>query len=100
LRHSGAVRLANGVFAVFTTDTDPPGQPNQVTATSVGVFSNVIHRVLVDEEHGVYFGYDLEAEPVAQTKQLQVSVKPLDPEYAQRLRESPWWQSRRPAALP
>ncbi len=88
-----ATQLGNGVHVAFKTDyvaskamAGAAGQ-NRAVETRVEAESNVVHRVLVDSATGSYFGYELEVEPVKETKQFRVSVKALSPEFLQRLRE-------------
>lgn len=38
---------------------------------------NLIHRVLIDEKSGIYFGYDFEIEPDLAKNEFRVSIKPL-----------------------
>lgn len=92
-----ATQLSNGVHVAFKTDyvaSNPSTGPatgvrsqNRFLETRVEAESNVVHRVLVDSATGSYFGYELEVEPVKETKQFRVSVKALSVEFLQRLRE-------------
>jgi hypothetical protein len=70
--------------ASFKTQTDPPNlaQPFSVMGQ---IEANIMHRVWVDKVAGIYFGYDLEIEPLGETKQFKVSIKPLSQEFTQRL---------------
>jgi hypothetical protein len=88
-----ATQLGNGVHVAFKTEyvaskpaTGLPGQ-NRFLETRVEAESNVVHRVLMDSATGSYFGYELEVEPMKETKQFKVTVKALSPEFLQRLRE-------------
>jgi Tfp pilus assembly protein PilF len=47
--------------------------------------SNNVSRVLFDEASGSYFGYELEAEPLALRGRFKVVVKPLGPRVAEEL---------------
>lgn len=38
---------------------------------------NIVHRVLIDEKSGLYFGYDFEIEPASAQNMFKISVKPL-----------------------
>ncbi|HZS09582.1 MAG TPA: hypothetical protein VFD58_32440 [Blastocatellia bacterium] len=92
--HSGLARLDNGVTVSFSTQllvNDKPGESRNQT-TALYSQSNSISRILIDEETGVWFGYDLEAEPIPGTKQIRYTVKPLNPAAEQRLRESKWFR--------
>lgn len=87
-----STQLSNGVHVAFKTDY-VAAQPmaaagqNRAMETRVESESNVVHRILVDNATGSYFGYELEVEPVKDTKQFMVSVKALSPEFLERLRE-------------
>ncbi|MGI8995802.1 MAG: hypothetical protein ACR2GW_03925 [Pyrinomonadaceae bacterium] len=48
---------------------------------------NVIHRLLVDEQGVLVFGYDLVVEPLAANKTFKVSARPLARQFEARLRE-------------
>ena len=47
---------------------------------------NTIHRVLLDGEGNVIFGYDLVVEPSERARQFKVSVNPLSAQFEQQLR--------------
>lgn len=86
-------RLSNGVYVAFKTDyvgsksdLSLSGQ-DRFIETQVVAESNVLHRVLVNSVTGSYFGYALEVEPVEGAKRFRVSIKPLSPEFQQRLRQ-------------
>jgi hypothetical protein len=46
--------------------------------------TNLIHRVLIDEKSGLYFGYDIEITPSPYPNMFKVSVKPLSIEPAKQ----------------
>jgi hypothetical protein len=48
--------------------------------------NNVIHRVLVDKDGFFIFGYDLIIEPLIDSRQFKVSVRPLSPKFELQLR--------------
>ena len=39
--------------------------------------NDLIHRVLIDENSGIYFGYDFEIKPNASNDKFRISIKPL-----------------------
>ncbi|HEX8097595.1 MAG TPA: hypothetical protein VF507_06145 [Pyrinomonadaceae bacterium] len=47
---------------------------------------NLIHRVLVDQAGAFIFGYDLVVEPVVNSKQFRVTVRPFSAEFSEQLR--------------
>lgn len=80
-------------FRVEAAPTDTPGtnvnlrQIQAALTPQVMLADNhVVHRMLVDAEGSFVFGYDLIVEPVTQTKQFRVSVKPLSADFEERLR--------------
>jgi hypothetical protein len=84
---SGAISTVQttGKFsASFKTQTEPPNLAQPFTVIG-RIEANIIHRVWVDKARGSYFGYDLEIEPLNETKQFKVALKPLSQEFAQEL---------------
>ena len=73
-----SVRFKDGLTVVFTSETDPP-QSNRQTLASVQIDgdNNIIRRVYTDTERGVYFGYDVVVEPLAESEQFKLSFLPL-----------------------
>jgi hypothetical protein len=67
-----------GLTVKFTSETDPPSRDTG-TSGSVQIHGehNIVHRIFVDREHAVYFGYDLEVEPVPGTDQFTLTIKSL-----------------------
>lgn len=94
--------LHNGGFIAFKLELAPVGEPKAATnlngiqaALTPQVMlddDHVVHRVLVDAEGNLVFGYDLVVEPVGASKQFKVSVQPLSLEFERQLR------ARRPVA--
>jgi len=90
------VPLSSGGYVGFTIQRAPLGTqkisaslleaPVGVTPQMLVDDGNVIHRVLVDGEGGYVFGYDLVVEPISASRQFKVSVRPLTPEFEERLR--------------
>ena len=101
------VPMQGGAFVVFTTEAVPAGAPEVGGGFIESEESpNQIHRVFVDRQGELFFGYELLVEPVAATRQFRVSVRPLSAEYEQQLRARPAFRGRRlhpsynPAAFP
>lgn len=74
-----SVRSESGVTLVFTSETDPPGAGQQAVGIiqAVGGNKNVFHRAFIDNARGMYFGYDIEVEPVSGANQYKLVFKPL-----------------------
>ena len=87
------VPLEGGGFVSLSTEIVPAGS-TQLSFSSLEVESNVIHRVLVDEAGSFFFGYDLVIEPLLSSKQFRVTVRPLSPDFEQRLRARKSFQTR------
>lgn len=51
--------------------------------------NHVVHRVLVDGNGALIFGYDLIIEPLVNSRQFKVSVRPLDPAFEKRIGTRP-----------
>ena len=81
---AGGMGMSGKFSASFKTQTDPPNaaQPFSFMGQTD---SNTIHRVWADKAAGIYFGYDLEIEPLNEAKQFQVSIKPLSQEFARKI---------------
>jgi hypothetical protein len=87
------VPLKNGGFVAFKTETAVAGPAGLVPAPPDASLlatpyvlvddNDVMHRTLVDYRGDLVFGYDLVAEPLAETRQWRVSVRPLNPRYLQ-----------------
>ncbi|PYS47314.1 MAG: hypothetical protein DMF68_16350 [Acidobacteria bacterium] len=92
------VPMKAGYFVSFTTTPASSVINKEGFSTNFAeayFSSNTIRRVLVDREGSLYFGYALVIEPILQTKQFKVSVRPLSPEDEQELRTRKSFQTRR-----
>jgi hypothetical protein len=78
-------RVRGGGFVAFKTTTEPAAA-QEFSFSSAETESNVVHRVLIDKTGKFYFGYDLEIEPVLETRQFRVRVLPLSPEFDEQLK--------------
>lgn len=76
--------LQNGVSVKFSTITIP-AIPNKTVGSIVSMDSDTVHRVLVDNRTGQYFGYDLDVERVSDSKRFKLSITPLSSAFQQRL---------------
>lgn len=72
------VTFRSGVTLIFTSETDPPSR-EKMTPGSVQVrgSQNVVHRIFLDRENKIYFGYDVEVEPLTGSDQYTLIIKPL-----------------------
>jgi hypothetical protein len=78
-------RLKSGGFVAFKTTTEP-ATTQEFSFSGTETDSDVVHRVLIDKSGSFYFGYDLEVEPVFETRQFRVRVLPLSREFEEQLR--------------
>lgn len=90
------IPMRGGYFVAFTTDADPSNARALSSSFAEAYFqSQTIRRVFVDSGSDFYFGYDLIVEPVADTKQFRVSVRPLSAEDENDLRTRTSFKTRR-----
>lgn len=94
---NATARLSNGIYVGFSTRADEP-KAASMSYTIETDADNVIHRVLVDQGGGFFYGYDLRVETIPNSKQLKVSIMPLSAEMEQRLRRQSSAATRRPRA--
>ncbi len=91
------VPLENAGYVAFKTEAVSPETQNASTSSELDLQSvvkpqvlvdenHVVHRVLVDTSGVLIFGYDLVIEPLVNSRQFKVSVRPLDPEFEKRMR--------------
>jgi hypothetical protein len=78
-------RLKSGGFVSFKTTTEP-ASAQEYSFSGAEIDSNVVHRVLLDKSGAFYFGYDLEVEPLLESREFQVRVLPLSREFEEQLR--------------
>ncbi|HEX8177003.1 MAG TPA: hypothetical protein VF543_18070 [Pyrinomonadaceae bacterium] len=92
------VPLASTGYVAFKTEAVSPEKQNASRSSEIDLQSvvkpqvlvddnHVVHRVLVDSSGALIFGYDLVIEPLVNTRQFRVFVRPLDPEFERRMRE-------------
>lgn len=80
--------LLNGTRVVFSPHVDPGDASNRLSSRVQLSDINAIHRVLLDEERGVYFGYTVRVEPIANSNRFRLTFTPLAQEKARELTNS------------
>src|SRR4051794_28958619 len=86
------VPLESAGYFAFKTEAITPDTQNASASAAIDLQSvvkaqvlvdenHVVHRVLVDGNGALIFGYDLIIEPLVNSRQFKVSVRPLDPEF-------------------
>ncbi len=90
------VPMQSGAFVVIRTEAAPP---SAVDATNNLIESedkpNLLHRVFVDGNTGLFFGYELLVERAAEARYFWVTVRALSDEYLGELLERPSFRGRR-----
>ncbi|MBD0372389.1 MAG: hypothetical protein ICV60_16215 [Pyrinomonadaceae bacterium] len=92
------VPLESAGYVSFKTEAITPEKQNVSASSEIDLQSavkpqvlvdenHVVHRVLVDASGALIFGYDLVIEPLLNSRQFKVSVRPLDAEFERRMRE-------------
>lgn len=77
-KSEASIRFKDGLTVVFTSETEPLDAARKpIGSLRIRGENNVIQRVLIDEERGVYFGYDLLVEPIAETGPFKLTFQPL-----------------------
>lgn len=90
------VPMRSGAFVQIATESVPPELPDaSFSFIESEATPNLIHRVFVDRKDQLYFGYELLVEPVAETRQFRVTVRPLSAGYEQTLRARRAFRDRR-----
>lgn len=90
------VPLESEGFVAFKTEAVTPEKQNASASPAIDLQSvvkpqvlvdenHVVHRVLVDSTGALIFGYDLVIEPLVNSRQFKVTVRPLDPEFEKRM---------------
>jgi hypothetical protein len=91
------VPLESAGYVAFKTEAVAPEAQNASSSSDIDLQSvvkpqvlvdenHVVHRVLVDGTGALIFGYDLIIEPLVNSRQFKVSVRPLDPEFEKQMR--------------
>lgn len=92
------VPLESAGYVAFKTEAVSPDKQNASSSSELDLQSalkpqvlvddnHVVHRVLVDSNGALIFGYDLVIEPLVNSRQFRVSVRPLAPDFEKRMRE-------------
>lgn len=104
------VPLESAGYVAFKTEAVWPETQNASNVSEIDLQSavkpqvlvddnHVVHRILVDESGALIFGYDLVIEPLINSRQFKVSVRPLDPEFEKRMRARQSTRAGRPGTL-
>ena len=72
------VIFANGLTVSFTSKTDPPSRDSGASGSvQIHGEAKIVHRMFVDRENHIYFGYDLEVVSVPDSNQVTLTARPL-----------------------
>ena len=92
-----SVPMQSGAFVVIRTEAAPPSAGD---ATNNLIESedkpNLLHRVFVDSNNELFFGYELLVERAAEARYFWVTVRALSDEYLRELSARPSFRGRRP----
>lgn len=91
------VPLETAGYVAFKTEAVKPATEDASASSEIDLQSvvkpqvlvdenHVVHRVLVDASGALIFGYDLVIEPLVNSRQFKISVRPLDPEFEKQMR--------------
>ena len=90
------IPMQSGAFVAIRTESAPASADE---ATSPLVESedkpNLIHRVFVDRQNQLFFGYELLVERAAEARYFWVTVRALSEDYLSQLRARPAFRGRR-----
>jgi hypothetical protein len=90
------VPMQSGAFVVIRTEAAPPSAGD---ATNNLIESedkpNLLHRVFVDSNNELFFGYELLVERAAEARYFWVTVRALSDEYLRELSRRPSFRGRR-----
>lgn len=90
------VPLESAGFVAFRTEAVAPDKPNAAQTSAIDLQAvvkpqvlldenHVVHRVLMDNSGAPIFGYDLVIEPLVNSRQFKVFVRPLSPEFEKQV---------------
>jgi hypothetical protein len=73
------ISFGNGVVVNIRTEFSQTKQNKRLNSFSdpQATDTNILHRMMIDPENRLYFGYDLQVIPQPDTNQFKVSIKPL-----------------------
>src|SRR5688572_24665727 len=90
------VPLQSGAFVVIRTEAAAPyGGATTSNLVESEDKPNLLHRVFVDGQNGLFFGYELLVERAAESGYFWVTVRALSDEYLRELRDRPAFRGRR-----
>ena len=72
----GQISFSNGIAVSINTVQSQVNFDLANIYTSSGNDKNIVHRVMIDRKNKIYFGYDLEIIPTADTSAMEVLIKP------------------------
>ncbi|MEZ5427205.1 MAG: hypothetical protein R2747_13125 [Pyrinomonadaceae bacterium] len=86
----GIIQFDNGVTVAIKTETIPPGNGSKSGFLNIysGTEENVVHRIMTDIKNKIYFGYDLQVEPLDEGRRFRVFIKPLSKDPAKLMEKS------------
>ncbi len=91
------VPMQSGAFVVIRTESAPPSAGEAAgNLIESEDRPNLLHRVFVDSNNELFFGYELLVERAAEARYFWVTVRPLGEDYLRGLRERPAFRGRRP----
>ena len=88
------VTLKTGTSVALSTRSDPADSALLFSSQVVVEFDGVIHRLIINQAAGYYFGYNLVITRLPETRQFSVMVRPLDPEYDQSVASRTLFKTR------
>lgn len=91
------VPMQSGAFVVIRTESSP-ASAGEAAGNLIESEDkpNLLHRVFVDSNNELFFGYELLVERAAEARYFWVTVRPLSEDYLRALRERPAFRGRRP----
>jgi hypothetical protein len=90
------VPMQSGAFVVIRTEAAPPyGGDSTSNLVESEDKPNLLHRVFVDSNNELFFGYELLVERAAEAGYFWVTVRALSEEYLRGLRARPAFRGRR-----
>ena len=90
------VPMQSGAFVVIRTESAPPSAGDAAgNLIESEDKPNLLHRVFIDSDNELFFGYELLVERAAEARYFWVTVRALSDEYLRDLRERPSFRGRR-----
>ena len=90
------VPMQSGAFVVIRTEAAPPSAGDTMgNLIESEDKPNLLHRVFVDSNNELFFGYELLVERAAEARYFWVTVRALSDEYLRELSQRPSFRGRR-----